>query len=82
MCVQGAGIKLVSKEPVMDQRSVAVARVLPKIHLHARRVLLAVEVDNALFQKSFPDYNIFFMHIDRFLLKRDNCEILLVINTS
>ena len=39
-----------SKEPVMDQRSVAVARVLQKIHLHAERVLLAVEVNNALFQ--------------------------------
>ena len=66
MFAQGAGIKLVSKEPVTDQRSVAVARVLPKIHLHARRVLLAVEVNDALFQKSFPDFNIFFMHIDRF----------------
>ena len=66
MFAKEAGIKLVSKEPVMYQRSVAVARLLPKIHLHARRVLLAVEVDNALFQKSFPDFNIFFMHIDRF----------------
>ena len=35
-----------SKEPVMDQRSVAVARALTKMHLHARRVLLAVEVNN------------------------------------
>ena len=66
MFAQGAGIKLVSKEPVIEQKSVAVARVLPKIHLHARRVLLAVEVNNALFQKSFPDFNIFFMRIDRF----------------
>ena len=66
MFAQGAGIKLVSKEPVINQRSVAVARVLPKIHLHARRRLLAVEVNNALFQKSFPDLNIFFMLIDRF----------------
>ena len=65
MFAQGAGIKLVSKEPVMDQRSVAAARMLPKIHLHARRLLLAVEVKNALFQKSFPDLNIFFMLIDR-----------------
>ena len=66
MFAQGARIKLVSKEPVMYQRSVVVALVLPKIHLHARRVLLAVEVNNALFQKSFPDFDIFFMHIDRF----------------
>ena len=80
MFVPGARIKLVFKEPVMDQRSVAVARVLPKIHLHARRVLLAVEVNNALFQKSYPDFNIFFMHIDN--IETDNCEILLIINTS
>ena len=51
MFVQRAEIKLVSKEPVMDQRSVAVARVLQKIHLHVVRVLLAVELNNALFQK-------------------------------
>ena len=48
-----------SKEPVMDQRSVVVARVLQKIHLHAGRVLLAVEVNKALFQKSIPDFNKF-----------------------
>ena len=51
MFVQRAEIKLVSKEPVMDQRSVAVARVLRKIPLHVGRVLLAVELNNALFQK-------------------------------
>ena len=66
MFVQRAEIKLVSKEPVMDQRSVAVARVLQKIHLHAGRVLLVMEVNNALFQKSFPDFSKFLMHIDRF----------------
>ena len=66
MFVQRAEIKLVSKEPVRDQRSVAVARVLQKIHLHVGRVLLAVELNNALFQKSFPDFNKFLMHIDRF----------------
>ena len=60
MFAQGAGIKLVSKEPVMDQRSVVVARVLQKIHLHAGRVLLAVELNNALFQKSVLDFNKFF----------------------
>ena len=60
MCVQRAEIKLVSKEPVMDQRSVAVARVLRKIHLHAGRMLLAVELNNALFQKSIPHFNKFF----------------------
>ena len=48
-----------SKEPMMDQRSVVVARVLQKIHLHAGRVLLVMEVNNALFQKSFPDFNKF-----------------------
>ena len=74
MFAQGAGIKLVSKEPVMYQRSVAVARLLPKTHLHARRVLLAVEVNNALFQKSFPDLNIFFMLIDRFYFNSNSCE--------
>ena len=60
MFVQRAEIKLVSKEPVMDQRSVAVARVLQKIHLHAGRVLLAVELNNALYQKSVSDFNQFF----------------------
>ena len=59
MFAQRPEIKLVSKEPVMDQRSVAVARVLQKIHLHAGRVLLAVEVNKALFQKSIPDFNKF-----------------------
>ena len=53
MFAQGAGIKLVSKEPVRDQRSVAVARVLQKIHLHVGRVLLAVELNNALFENHF-----------------------------
>ena len=66
MFVQRAEIKLVSKEPVMDQRSVAVVRVLQKIHLHAGRVLLAVEVNNALFQKSVLDFNQFLIHIDRY----------------
>ena len=66
MFVQRAEIKLVSKEPVMDQRSVAVVRVLQKIRLHAGRVLLAVEVNNALFQISVPDFNKFSMHIDRY----------------
>ena len=60
MFVQRVEIKLVSKEPVMDQRSVAVARVLQKIHLHAGRVPLAVELNNALFQQSLPDFNKFF----------------------
>ena len=60
MFVQRAEIKLVSKEPVMDQRSVVVARVLQKIHLHAGRLLLAVEVNNALFQKSIPHCNKYF----------------------
>ena len=59
MFVQRVEIKLVSKEPVMDQRSVAVARVLRKIHLHAGRVLLAVEVNNALSQELFPEFNNF-----------------------
>ena len=59
MFVQRVEIKLVSKEPVMGQRSVAVARVLRKIHLHAGRVLLAVEVNNALSQELFPELNNF-----------------------
>ena len=59
MFVQRAEIKLVSKEPVMDQRSVAVARVLQEIHLHAGRLLLAVELKNALFRKSIPHFNKF-----------------------
>ena len=57
MNVQRARQKIVSKEPVqIHQSQFAVARVLPILlmHLHAKRLLLAVEVNYVLFQKSFP----------------------------
>ena len=57
MNVQRARKKIVSKEPVqIHQSQFAVARVLPRLlmHLHAKRMLLAVEVNNVVFQKSFP----------------------------
>ena len=57
MNVQAPRQKIVSKEPVqIHQSQFAVARVLPRLlmHLHAKRMLLAVEVNNVLFQKSFP----------------------------
>ena len=57
MYVQRARQKIVSKEPVqIHQSQFAVARVLPILlmHLHAKRLLLAAEVKNVLFQKSFP----------------------------
>ena len=57
MNVQRPRQKIVSKEPVqIHQSQFAVARVLPILlmHLHAKRMLIAVEVNNVSFQKSFP----------------------------
>ena len=74
MYVQRARQKIVSKEPVqIHQSQFAVARVLPRLlmHLPAKRMLIAVEVNNVLFQKSFPR-----------LQQQKNCEIFLISNTS
>ena len=79
MNVQAARQKIVSKEPVqIHQSQFAVARVLPRLlmHLHAKRMLLAVEVNNVLFQKSFPR-----LEQKNHTHKTDNCAIFLIFNT-